>query len=201
MLERFITTAATSSPAGAASSSATRKRRLHVVEGLLVAQDIIDLVITIIRRSKDPDEARWGLMHVLSAVALRAPERFKDLPRLDLDQARAQMEQLVARARAEEPSYAGLSHRVRGHAASPRSRPSRSSRCACSSLTGIQREELFTELIALTREISRLRDILENESLAARRHQGRAEGGSRDVRRRAAHRDHRRGVASSPART
>ena len=48
------------------------ERRMHVVEGLLVAQDIIDLVITIIRRSRDPEEAKWGLMHVLSPHALRA---------------------------------------------------------------------------------------------------------------------------------
>ena len=65
-------TAARSSPGAAASSCARRRRRLHIVEGLLVAQDIIDLVITIIRRSKDPDEARWGLMNMPLAGALRA---------------------------------------------------------------------------------------------------------------------------------
>ncbi|HEX9507335.1 MAG TPA: DNA gyrase subunit A, partial [Myxococcales bacterium] len=41
--------------------------RLHIVEGLLVAQDLIDQVIAIIRKSKDVDEARWGLVHILSA--------------------------------------------------------------------------------------------------------------------------------------
>src|SRR6266852_5401432 len=49
--------------------------RLHIVEGLLVAQDLIDQVITIIRKSKDAEEARWGLAHILSA----AIAGFKDI--------------------------------------------------------------------------------------------------------------------------
>jgi len=138
------------------------ERRMHVVEGLLVAQDIIDLVITIIRRSRDPDEARWGLIHVLSP-SLYEHERFGDLPRLDLDAARAQMEQLVARARAEEPSYAGLQHRYEDGGFSEE-QAKQILEMRLQRLTGIQREELFNELISLTREISRLRDILENES-------------------------------------
>ncbi|MGZ5957291.1 MAG: DNA gyrase subunit A [Myxococcaceae bacterium] len=138
------------------------ERRIHVVEGLLVAQDIIDLVITIIRRSRDPDEARWGLMHVLSP-SLYEHERFRELPRLDLDAAKAQMEQLVARARAEEPKYAGLQHRYEdGGFTEEQAKQILEMRLQ--RLTGIQREELFTELISLTREIARLRDILENES-------------------------------------
>ncbi|MGZ6069714.1 MAG: DNA gyrase subunit A [Myxococcaceae bacterium] len=138
------------------------ERRIHVVEGLLVAQDIIDLVITIIRRSRDPDEARWGLMHVL-APSLYEHERFRELPRLDLDAAKAQMEQLVARARAEEPKYAGLQHRYEDGGFSEE-QAKQILEMRLQRLTGIQREELFTELISLTREIARLRDILENES-------------------------------------
>ncbi|HEY1908032.1 MAG TPA: DNA gyrase subunit A [Myxococcaceae bacterium] len=138
------------------------ERRMHVVEGLLVAQDIIDLVITIIRRSRDPDEARWGLIHVLSP-SLYEHERFVDLPRLDLDAAKAQMEQLVARARAEEPSYGGLQHRYEDGGFSEE-QAKQILEMRLQRLTGIQREELFNELISLTREIARLRDILENES-------------------------------------
>jgi DNA gyrase subunit A len=138
------------------------ERRLHVVEGLLVAQDIIDLVITIIRRSKDPEEAKWGLMHVMSP-ALYEHERFSQLPRLELGQARAQMEQLVARARAEEPKYAGLQHRYDGGGFTEE-QSKQILEMRLQRLTGIQREELFNELIALTREVARLRDILENES-------------------------------------
>jgi DNA gyrase subunit A len=138
------------------------ERRMHVVEGLLVAQDIIDLVITIIRKSRDPDEARWGLMHVLSP-SLYEHERFADLPRLDLEAAKVQMEALVARARAEEPSYGGLQHRYEdGGFSEEQSKQILEMRLQ--RLTGIQREELFNELITLTREIARLRDILENES-------------------------------------
>jgi DNA gyrase subunit A len=138
------------------------ERRIHVVEGLLVAQDIIDLVITIIRRSRDPDEARWGLMHALSP-SLYEHERFVDLPRLDLERARAQMEQLVARARGEEPSYGGLQHRYEDGGFSEE-QAKQILEMRLQRLTGIQREELFSELISLTREIARLRDILENES-------------------------------------
>jgi DNA gyrase subunit A len=138
------------------------ERRLHVVEGLLVAQDIIDLVITIIRRSKDPEEAKWGLMHVMSP-ALYEHERFSQLPRLELGQARAQMEQLVTRARAEEPKYAGLQHRYDGGGFTEE-QSKQILEMRLQRLTGIQREELFTELIDLTREVARLRDILENES-------------------------------------
>ncbi len=137
------------------------ERRIHVVEGLLVAQDIIDLVITIIRRSRDPDEARWGLMHVF-APSLYEHQRFADLPRLDLESAKAQMEQLVARARAEEPQYAGLQHRYEDGGFSEE-QAKQILEMRLQRLTGIQREELFTELISLTREIARLRDILENE--------------------------------------
>jgi DNA gyrase subunit A len=138
------------------------ERRLHVVEGLLVAQDIIDLVITIIRRSKDPEEAKWGLMHVL-APSLYEHERFSELPRLELGQVEAQMEQLVARARAEEPKYAGLQHRYDGGGFSEE-QSKQILEMRLQRLTGIQREQLFNELITLTREIARLRDILENES-------------------------------------
>jgi DNA gyrase subunit A len=138
------------------------ERRLHVVEGLLVAQDIIDLVITIIRRSKDPEEAKWGLMHVLSP-SLYEHSRFSELPRLELGQAKAQMEQLVARARAQEPKYAGLQHRYDGGGFSEE-QSKQILEMRLQRLTGIQREELFDELISLTREIARLRDILENES-------------------------------------
>ncbi|MBN1206127.1 MAG: DNA topoisomerase 4 subunit A, partial [Myxococcaceae bacterium] len=87
--------------------------RMHIVEGLLVAQDLIDLVVSLIRASKDPDEARWGLMNILSPALYENPH-FRELPRIDYAQARAQMELLVSRARAEEPSYAGLEHKYEG---------------------------------------------------------------------------------------
>src|SRR5690606_6610660 len=80
------------------------RERLHIVEGLMVAQDIIDHVITIIRRSKDTDEAKWGLMNVLSPALYQSPT-FKDLPKLDVAKAKAQLEALVARARKDVPAF------------------------------------------------------------------------------------------------
>ncbi len=41
---------------------AEAKKRLHILEGLLIALDNLDEVIKLIRASKDPDEAREGLM-------------------------------------------------------------------------------------------------------------------------------------------
>jgi DNA gyrase subunit A len=135
--------------------------RLHIVEGLLVAQDLIDLVVSLIRASKDPDEARWGLMNILSP-ALYEQANFRNLPRIDYAQARAQMELLVSRARAEEPSYAGLEHKYEGSGFSE-AQAQNILEMRLQRLTGLQREELFKELLALVRDISRLRDILANE--------------------------------------
>ncbi|MGO8968842.1 MAG: DNA gyrase subunit A [Myxococcaceae bacterium] len=162
MLERFISHRREVVTRRSRFELRNAEKRLHVVEGLLVAQDIIDLVITIIRRSKDPEEARWGLTHVLSATLYQHPT-FHDLPRLDLDQAMVQMEQLVARAKAEEPRYPGLQHHYEGSGFSEE-QAKQILEMRLQRLTGIQREELFTELVELTRSVLRLRDILENES-------------------------------------
>jgi DNA gyrase subunit A len=162
MLERFISHRREVVTRRSRFELRNAEKRLHVVEGLLVAQDIIDLVITIIRRSKDPEEARWGLTHVLSPE-LYEHATFHDLPRLDLDQATAQMEQLVARARTEEPRYPGLQHRYQGIGFSEE-QAKQILEMRLQRLTGIQREELFTELVALTRDILRLREILEVET-------------------------------------
>ncbi len=162
MLERFISHRREVVTRRSRFELRNAEKRLHVVEGLLVAQDIIDLVITIIRRSKDPEEARWGLMHVLSPSLYEHPT-FQDLPRLDLDQALLQMEQLVARAKAEEPRYPGLLHQYEGTGFSEE-QAKQILEMRLQRLTGIQREELFTELVELTRFVLKLRDILENES-------------------------------------
>jgi DNA gyrase subunit A len=136
--------------------------RLHIVEGLLVAQDIIDHVISIIRKSKDVDEARWGLMHVLSPM-LAQHERFKELPSLDMAKAKAQMAALVARVRGEIADYAGLTHDYQA-AGFSEEQAKNILDMRLQRLTGMQREELFRELIELVKEIARLRDILANES-------------------------------------
>lgn len=135
--------------------------RMHIVEGLLVAQDLIDLVVSLIRASKDPDEARWGLMHILSP-ALYEHERFVNLERIDYAKAKAQMELLVSRARNEEPSYGGLAHKYEG-AGFSEGQAQNILEMRLQRLTGLQREELFRELIGLVRDIARLQDILANE--------------------------------------
>jgi DNA gyrase subunit A len=138
------------------------RARRHIVEGLLVAQDLIDLVVSLIRASKDPDEARWGLMNILSP-ALYEHERFRNLQRIDYDKARAQMELLVSRARAEVPSYSGLEHKYEGSGFSEE-QAKNILEMRLQRLTGLQREELFRELVDLIREILRLEDILANET-------------------------------------
>ncbi|MBL8956469.1 MAG: DNA gyrase subunit A [Myxococcaceae bacterium] len=137
------------------------KERLHIVEGLMVAQDLIDHVITIIRRSKDTDEAKWGLMNVLSPALYQNPT-FKDLPKLDLAKAKAQMAGLVARAKTDVPTFEKLSH---DYAAAGFSEEQAKSilEMRLSKLTGLEREELFKEFIALLKDIVRLEDILQNE--------------------------------------
>ena len=135
--------------------------RMHIVEGLLVAQDLIDLVVSLIRASKDPDEARWGLMNILSP-ALYEHARFATLQRIDYAAAKAQMELLVSRARNEEPSYQGLAHKYEG-AGFSQEQAQNILEMRLQRLTGLQREELFRELIDLIRDITRLQDILANE--------------------------------------
>ncbi|XXF78864.1 DNA gyrase subunit A [Myxococcaceae bacterium GXIMD 01537] len=135
--------------------------RMHIVEGLLVAQDLIDLVVALIRASRDPDEARWGLMNIL-APGLYEHERFQNLPRIDLAKAKAQMELLVSRARAEAPNYQGLAHKYEG-AGFSEEQSKNILEMRLQRLTGLQREELFRELVGLIHDISRLQDILANE--------------------------------------
>jgi len=138
------------------------KDRLHIVEGLLVAQDIIDHVITIIRRSPDVDEARWGLMNVLSPALYQNP-LFKDLPKLDLAKAKSQMEALVARAKKDVPGFAKLTHDYTA-AGFAEEQAKAILEMRLSTLTGLQREKLFAEYVDLLKNIVRLEDILQNES-------------------------------------
>jgi DNA gyrase subunit A len=136
--------------------------RLHIVEGLLVAQDLIDVVIAIIRKANDADEARWGLTHILSPALAENPA-FKGLPRLDPAVAQSQMDALVARVKAEEPGYAGLTHGYEGGGFSEE-QAKNILEMRLQRLTGMQRAELFKELVNLIREIARLGDILMHEA-------------------------------------
>ncbi len=48
------------------------EKRAHILEGLLIALDHLDEVIALIRASKDPDEARNGLMEKFSLSEIQA---------------------------------------------------------------------------------------------------------------------------------
>ena len=136
--------------------------RMHIVEGLLVAQDFIDHVVSIIRKSKDVDEARWGLMNVLSPALYEHPS-YQGLAKLDLPRAKAQMDALVARVKAAEAIFTGLSHDYAGKGFSEE-QAKNILEMRLQRLTGMQRDELFAELLTLIRDIARLEDILRNES-------------------------------------
>jgi DNA gyrase subunit A len=140
------------------------KDRLHIVEGLLVAtsvKDFLDHIISVIRASKDPDEARWALMNIVSPALFEHPS-FKHLPKVDFSSARASMDALVLRAKAEEPAYIGISRQYDPGFSEDQAKSILEMRLQ--RLTGLQREELFKELLELSREIARLTDILENRS-------------------------------------
>jgi DNA gyrase subunit A len=140
------------------------KDRMHIVEGLLVAtsgKDFLDHIIATIRASKDPDEAKWALMNIVSPALYEAPS-FKNLPKVDLTRAKTAMDALAARAKAEEPAYQGISRQYDPGFSEEQAKSILEMRLQ--RLTGLQQEELFKELLELAREIAKLEDILGNES-------------------------------------
>lgn len=75
------------------------EERAHVLEGLLIALDNIDAVISLIRGSKTPDEAREGLMSQfsLSEIQSRAilDMRLQRLTGLERDKIKAEFDELM----------------------------------------------------------------------------------------------------------
>ncbi len=137
------------------------EERQHLVEGLLVSQDLIDLVVALIRKSDDPAEAAWGLQHILSAE-LYDRENFRSLPRLDPAVAAAGLQRVVERVQRDEPSYAGLSREYLGGGFSEEQSKA-ILEMRLSKLTNLERDELATELVALVRAITWYREILGKE--------------------------------------
>ncbi len=136
--------------------------RLHIVEGLLVAtasRDFLDHVIGTIRASVDPDEAKWALMHIASP-ALYESASFAQLPRAESGSAKESMDALAARAKGAEPTYVGLTWAYDPGFSEVQAKSILDMRLQ--RLTGLQREELFKELLALSREVARLQEILGN---------------------------------------
>jgi DNA gyrase subunit A len=140
------------------------KERLHLVEGLLVAtswKDFLDHIIAVIRASKDPDEARWALMNIVSPALYEAPS-FRGLKKVDFASAQKSMHALAARAKAEEPTYQGISRSYDPGFSEEQAKSILDMRLQ--RLTGLQQEELFKELLELSREIAKLEDILGHEA-------------------------------------
>jgi DNA gyrase subunit A len=137
------------------------ERALHIAEGLLVAQDFIDHVISLIRKSKDPEEANWGLQRILSDE-LYTREAFKDLPRIDPASVQGRIDALIARLKTDEPIYEGLTHTYQHGGFTPEQAKA-ILEMRLQRLTGLEREELVKQVLALTREIARLKEILAHE--------------------------------------
>jgi DNA gyrase subunit A len=138
------------------------RERLHIVEGLLVAQDVVEHVISIIRASPDVKEARWGLMHAFSEVLYENP-LFAQLPKLKLEHLTAQVAQLLARAKGAFPDYTGLTFDYMARGFSEEQATS-ILEMRLQRLTGMQKEELFQEMVELCKAVAYLEDILGNES-------------------------------------
>ncbi|WP_457651767.1 DNA gyrase subunit A [Rhodocaloribacter sp.] len=111
--------------------------RAHVLEGLTIALDHLDAVITIIRHSADTETARANLMAGVLPAMLTVPQ----LERLGLPTHGESLFSLT-----ETQSDAILALRL-------------------SRLTGLERQKIEDEYRAVVQEIERLRSILGNEAL------------------------------------
>ncbi len=76
------------------------ERRAHILEGYLIALDNLDEVINLIRNSKDPDEARVGLMEKFSLTEIQAKAildmRLQRLTGLERDKIQKEYEEIQA---------------------------------------------------------------------------------------------------------
>ena len=76
------------------------ERRAHILEGYLIALDNLDEVINLIRNSKDPDEARIGLMEKFSLTEIQAKAildmRLQRLTGLERDKIQKEYEEIQA---------------------------------------------------------------------------------------------------------
>lgn len=75
------------------------KKRAHILEGLLIALDNLDAVISLIRGSKTPEEAREGLMSSFKLSEIQAKAildmRLQRLTGLERDKIRAEYDELM----------------------------------------------------------------------------------------------------------
>ena len=77
------------------------EERAHILEGLLIAQDNLDEVIALIRGSRDPEEARIGLVERFALTVVQAEAilqlTLRRLTALEADKIRAEHADLVER--------------------------------------------------------------------------------------------------------
>jgi DNA gyrase subunit A len=75
------------------------EKKAHILEGLLIALDHLDAVITLIRNSKNPDEAKTGLMESFGLSELQAKAilelRLQRLTGLERDKIRQEYDELM----------------------------------------------------------------------------------------------------------
>ncbi len=108
--------------------------RAHILEGLKIALDWLDAVIELIRSSKNPEEAKQGLMEgifsdpeFLARFGLSVPNQ-GERPKLSEEQAKAILEMRLQR------------------------------------LTGLEREKIIQEYTDILKYIARLKEILASET-------------------------------------
>jgi len=93
------------------------EERAHILEGLLIAQDNLDEVIALIRGSRDPEEARIGLVERFELTVVQAEAilqlTLRRLTALEADKIRAEHADLLERI-AELRAILGDEARVRG---------------------------------------------------------------------------------------
>ncbi len=75
------------------------EKKAHILEGLLIALDHLDAVITLIRNSKNPDEAKLGLMESFGLSELQSKAilelRLQRLTGLERDKIRQEYDELM----------------------------------------------------------------------------------------------------------
>jgi len=78
---------------------ADARRRIHILEGLIIALDNLDAVIKLIRGSKNPDEAKAGLISDFKLSELQAKAildmRLQRLTGLEIDKIRAEYDAIM----------------------------------------------------------------------------------------------------------
>ena len=75
------------------------EKKAHIYEGLLIALDYLDEVISLIRASKTPDEAKEGLMQNFSLTDIQSGAildlRLQRLTGLEREKIKADYEELI----------------------------------------------------------------------------------------------------------